>query len=78
MNSPFTRKARQGDDRQRGLDVPWFGAAVTDCSLDCRAHCWASVMAKTPIAESSTLAVMNRDAIHAELLELEGYVKTTV
>ena len=29
-------------------------------------------MAKTPIAESSTLAVMNRDAIHAELLELEG------
>jgi hypothetical protein len=22
-------KARQGDDRQRGLDVPWFGAAVT-------------------------------------------------
>jgi hypothetical protein len=35
-------------------------------------------MAKTPIAESSTLAVMNRDAIHAELPELEGYVKTTV
>jgi hypothetical protein len=35
----------------------------------------ASVMAKTPVAESSTLAVMNRDAIHAELLELEGVLQ---
>jgi hypothetical protein len=33
VNSPFTRKARQGDDRQRGLDVPWFGAAVTIVAL---------------------------------------------
>jgi hypothetical protein len=32
-------------------------------------------MAKTPVAESSTLAVMNRDAIHAELLELEGVLQ---
>jgi hypothetical protein len=32
-------------------------------------------MAKTPVAESSTLAVMNRDVIHAELLELEGVLQ---
>jgi hypothetical protein len=32
-------------------------------------------MAKTPVVESSTLAVMNRDAIHAELLELEGVLQ---
>jgi hypothetical protein len=32
-------------------------------------------MAKTPVAESSTLAIMNRDAIHAELLELEGVLQ---
>jgi hypothetical protein len=32
-------------------------------------------MAKTPVAESSTLAIMNRDAIHAEPLELEGVLQ---